>query len=247
VCRNPISTGSLYSAALFVLVSPLVALTAQPVTSVIDADDRGFWLDNTSTLQSPGASTTFVGTNRLGVHNSFLIFYLPLFPKPVASGVLQLTLEAMLGPEGPETFSVYDVHTDISTLAETNVIHPNHSDIFDDLQSGNLYARATVGLNDVGTKISVPLSKAAIADINARAEGVFAVGLHLDTYLDEVPPRTHIDAIRFDYMRPNEHQLVLWSVPEPTAWVLALTGLCLVSIGRRSESWLTSRNSVNQG
>ncbi len=47
-------------------------------------------------------------------------------------------------------------------------------------ESGAIYGAGTAAPSDVGSVLKIPLSDAAIADINATAGEFFAVGVHVD-------------------------------------------------------------------
>ena len=71
---------------------------------------------------------------------------------------------------------VYDVSTDAATLEATGM----DVSIYDDLQTGRVYANFDVTAADVGSVLDIPLNALAISDIIAASESV-SVGIHVAT------------------------------------------------------------------
>jgi len=187
----------------------LAALFAVPaLADTFDATTRG-WYSN-SGQHTASKLDTFAGqgsgTDRYRV---FFVFDLGALARPVGSGVLRLELEAVLGPDPAEVFSVYDVSSNIDELVATQ---SNRTDIYADLGSGVYYGIAAAFAANVGSIIEVTLEPDAIADINRAAGGRFAVGVFVETL--RLPIGT--EAIRFSLAGETRvHQLVLTDAPSP--------------------------------
>lgn len=208
---------------------------ARPIKAgLISAIDRGWWDSTGYHLATNG--NTFTGhtpsANPYGIdYNSFFVFDLSSVSGPVTSATLRLELEEYLGPDPSEMFTVYDVSTPTAELTASN---SGQTSIFDDLQSGTVYATATVAPSQAGSVVTVALSSAAIASINSAAGSTFAVGLHLD----DASWRDRTEGVKFSQGEESRiHQLELTespsAVPEPSALVLCSLGLATAAIARR--------------
>jgi hypothetical protein len=126
-----------------------------------------------------------------------------------------------------ETYVVFDVSTDISTLI-THITGPTGLAIYDDLGTGSQYGRHTSTIADNDRMVTIPLNAAALAALN-QASGLFAFGGAI-TSLDEVDN----DEFLFGFSGIRQRlgtQLVLEGVvlvPEPNTGVLS--GLALLWI-----------------
>jgi hypothetical protein len=182
------------------LVTPASALT-------IDAFDRG-WYDDDGTHQDSNDNTFTGALADSRILNSFFTFDLAALTT-VSSGVLRLELEEYFGRDPSEDFAVFDVVTSVPTLNATNF---GRIDIFQDLESGTIYGARTATRADVGSVLEIPLSGAAIADINAAAGGLFAVGVHVN----HVTLGAGDEGLRWGRgTLPRTHQLVLVPGPPP--------------------------------
>ena len=188
--------------------SVLALLLSVPASAdnTFDATMRGSYsqagLHSASNLSTLAGQS--VGTDR---YRAFFVFDLGTLTRPVGSGVLRLELEAVLGPDTAEVFSVYDVTGNLDELVASQ---SNRADIYTDLGSGVYYGIAAAFASQVGTVIEVPLEPDAIADINRAAGGRFAVGVFVETV--RLPVGT--EAIRFSLgAEPRVHQLVLSDAP----------------------------------
>jgi hypothetical protein len=154
----------------------LAAPAPAQTTQTFDAFDRG-WYDDSGFHDNPNKNT-FTGQNGSGTEqfNSFFTFDLTGLTG-VSSGTLRLELESYFGVDASEAFTVYDVVTDVSTLNASNF---GRVDIFGDLESGSVYGTGTATPGDENTVLEIPLSNAAIDDINSAAGGLVAVAVHVD-------------------------------------------------------------------
>ncbi|HKQ50422.1 MAG TPA: S8 family serine peptidase [Phycisphaerae bacterium] len=180
--------------------APRPAAPARGGTTVLDAVQRGWWMNDG--FHDSTNNNTFTGQDGGGadIFNSYFSFDLSGVGT-VASATLRLELENYYGPDPSESVTVHDVSTPAATLeaSGTNVA------IFNDLQTGSVYATFTARASDVGTILDIPLSAAAINDINA-AGGYFSVGLHCD----QITLPSGDEGVRFSQSdEPRVHQLVL--------------------------------------
>jgi hypothetical protein len=193
--------------------------------AIFNAVDRG-WYDHTG-AHSSGNKNTITGQDGSGTtdYNSFFLFNLGSLSGTVTSGVLRLELEAYFGPDAFEAFTVYDVSTPAGLLSANN---SGQVGIFNDLQSGNIYGTGSATASQVGTILTINLSAAAIANINAAAGGTFAVGVHLN----QITLPSGDEALRFSGGSESRvHQLDLQTsaVPEPAT--LSMFGLGALGLG----------------
>jgi len=191
---------------VWIVLAFLLAVPASADT--FDASTRGWY--SYSGQHTASKLDTFAGqgagTDRYRV---FFVFDLGTLTRPVGSGVLRLELAALVGPDTAESFSVFDVTSNIDELVATQ---STRTDIYADLGSGVYYGIARAFASNVGSIIEVPLEPDAIADINRAAGGRFAVGVFLETV--RLPIGT--EGVRFSLAgEPRVHQLVLTDAPAP--------------------------------
>jgi hypothetical protein len=182
-------------------------LAAPASAQTIDAFNRG-WYANSGNHDDSN-DNTFTGVlDHSRFHNSFFTFDLSPVTQ-VSSGILRLELEAYLSSDPSENFTVFGVVTDVPTL---NASNSGRIDIFEDLESGAVYGTGTATPSDVRSVLEIPLSGEAIAEINAAAGGLFAVGVHLD----EISSGVQTEAVRWSRgSESRTHQLVLVPGPPP--------------------------------
>lgn len=188
----------------WILLAFLVAAPASAAT--FDATMRG-WYSHAG-LHTDTKLDTFAGqgsgTDRYRV---FFVFDLGTLARPAGSGVLRLELQAVLGPDAAESFSVYDVNSNLDDLVASQT---NRADIYADLGSGVYYGIGAAFANAVGSIIEIPLEPDAIADINRAAGGRFAVGVFVETL--RLPVGS--EGVRFSLAsEARVHQLVLTDAP----------------------------------
>jgi hypothetical protein len=183
-------------------LSALVAGGAPASAQTFDAMNRGWF--NSNGAHTATNLTVFVGQGSGATRfRGFLVFDLAALTQPVGSGVLRLELEAYLGPDASEVFSVYDVSTPVADLLLTQV---GRTDVYDDLGGGTAYAIGVVGPADVGTVVEVPLTDEAVGALNAAAGGRVALGFAAESL--RLP--TGNEGMRFSFTsEPRVHQLVL--------------------------------------
>ena len=140
-------------------------------------------------------------------HNAFFVFDLSSVNNYITAGKLNLQLQRYDSRDTTESFVVYDVTSPIDDLIEGG----RHlwSTIGLDLESGKEYGYATTQETDVGSVISIELSKEALTDLNSSLGSLFAVGVH-STTSDNPEPGVHdIDFIGFGEQGDGVQQLEL--------------------------------------
>jgi hypothetical protein len=128
-------------------------------------------------------------------HNAFFVFDLTSANNYITAGKLNLQLQRYDSRDTTESFTVYDVTSPINDLLAGG----RHlwSTIGLDLMSGKEYGSATIQETDVGSVISIELSKDALTDMNSTLGGLFAVGVHSTTSDNPEPGVYDIDFIGF--------------------------------------------------
>ena len=154
-----------------------VAASGPASGKTVDAFERGW--SRESGRHDQHSPHTFTGFSVLEGERfkSFFIFDLAGVTE-VSGGTLRLELEEYFGSDLSEDFTVFDVVTDVVTLNDS---HRFRVAIFNDLESGSIYGSGTATPADVGSVLEIPLSAAAIEDINLALGGLFAIGVHVDT------------------------------------------------------------------
>ncbi len=154
---------------------------AMCTNTTIAASDRGWYTNvgnHTNTNQN-----TLTGQSGSSTYRSFFTFNLTtLANMTVESAVLRLELEGYSSGSASESFSVYDVSTNVTTLTATNT---GQTGIYSDLGGGTFYGNysgVTQVLANNNTIVTINLNAAAVADIQAKVgTNNFAVGLRCTT------------------------------------------------------------------
>lgn len=165
------------------------------------ARHRG-WYNSLGTHDSSNGGT-ICGKQDDNKYRSYFTFDLGGVSGTAVGAVLRLEIVAYNSIRQSESFNVYHVETDTTTLEASG---SGDMTIYDDLADGVLYAqKVTVSPDDVGSVINIHLTAAALAQINASMGARFAVGVGDVAYtLDES------DAIIFSLASETRtHQLVL--------------------------------------
>jgi hypothetical protein len=148
-----------------------------------------------------------------------------------------------------EQFSIYDVSTPYAELQTTfdNACGcfpptPNAagSAAFADLGTGNVYGTFNASNALVGADIDIPLSAQAIADINAAGNNGFAVGITFSGTefqgFDGLFGAPLVQQTTSLTTNDAQQQLLLTTSPEPSTWLLGLTGLMVLMIVVQSRA-----------
>lgn len=140
-------------------------------------------------------------------YNAFFVFDLTSENNYITAGKLNIQLQRYDSRDTTESFTVYDVTIPINELLAGG----RHlwSTIGLDLMTGKEYGSATIQETDVGSVISIELSKEALIDMNSSLGGLFAVGVHSTTSDNPEPGVYDIDFIGFGEQGDGIQQLEL--------------------------------------
>ncbi len=167
-----------------VLLALIVSATA-PVAAqdlILEAVDSGNydWEGDHSSGNTyyPAGDTAASGYNEL---RNFFVFDLSAVTGPVLGATLELynpsdppdAGDGYRSPDPSETYSLWEVVTDIPTLTAGG---SGLTGIFDDLGGGTGFGTIDMTAADNGTMVSIPVNHNAEASITAATGGLWAVG-----------------------------------------------------------------------
>jgi len=121
---------------------------------------------------------TITGETSGSAFRSYFTFDVSTAPVGVVGATLRLEIENVISPD-IETLTIRDVSTSAGALDADDGGSPAGVAIYDDLGSGSTYGAFAVSAANIGSILDIPLSSAAVADLNA-ATTTFSVGLSLD-------------------------------------------------------------------
>jgi hypothetical protein len=176
--------------------------SADPI--VVDDVERGEFIASGSNVN--GTDFMVIGEHTTNVeYRSFLTFDLSGVTIPAVGATLSLQVDSYNATSSLD-FSVYDyvLGNDASLGASMTSV-----DAFNDLGTGQVYGSASINssANPIGSTFAVPLSAAAVADINSKAGGLFTVGFADDLITGGNSANIRLD--RDPSLRVN--QLLLWT------------------------------------
>jgi len=166
----------------------------------LTAVDRGWY--SSSGFHDPANKNTFTGYSPTFTYNSYFKFDLSSVNGKIVAATLILEEEHYFGTDTSEAASIWDASNPaaISSTGQSPAI-------YSDLQSGNEYGKFYATALGVGTTISTPLTDQAVADLNAARQGLFAMGVHIETLSSQ---RNGDEGLRFSMdTEPRKNQLVL--------------------------------------
>lgn len=176
-------------------------LNPNEANPVVDALHRG-WYDDTGFHDQAdnGTRCSIQGGTQ---YRSYFIFDLPPAGSAVVGAVLRLELVEYQGIRPSEAFSVHAVTTPTATLEASA---SGQTAIYNDLGDGLVYAAEhAVSPAHIGKVIDIPLSAAALSEINSALGGAFAVGIR-----SNAPTFDETDLFSFSQAsEARTHQLVL--------------------------------------
>jgi hypothetical protein len=156
-------------------------------------------------------------------YNSWANFDLSSLSGPVVSAQLEVTTVSYPVGAGPYTLGIYDVSTSYEDLQ----LFIGGVAAYNDFMTGNLYASSSFG---DGTVLTLTLSSAAVADLNANLGGTFRVGF-TNLTLNGVPAQSGDNAL-YTF---NSVLIVNGDdrtpVPESSPAILLGTGMLVLLIG----------------
>jgi hypothetical protein len=148
-------------------------------TVTIDAIDAG-WYDSTG-FHDPTNTNYVTGyCCEPADHRNFFVFDLAGVSRSIASAELRVLTPSggFASNAGSETYQLFDISTSVATLRAGGA---GKTAIYNDLGSGVSYASRVVTPADDGQVLSLPLSAAAVANLNTSLGSLAALGGGLTT------------------------------------------------------------------
>jgi hypothetical protein len=209
---------------MMILLTAVLAIPATAAT--VNATNTGWW-DNTGFHGATNLNYG-TGTGAGADHRSFFVFDLAGLSGAVLSATFEVFNPATgyNSPNPTETINFFDVSTPIATLIADG---SGQTAIFTDLGSGSFYGARVFNAADNNSLVSIALSAAAVAGINASLGSRFAIGGALSNPGD-------VNIIRGVFLNSNGSEikrLQLTVVPEPGTLALASLSLLLGIAGLR--------------
>jgi len=231
---------------LGVLCACLTTVSLNVNATILTAIDWGWYTQSGNHTVSN--QTAIAGlTSLYDESRSYFLFDLSSLNGVAQSATLQLEIEGYYSDDAYEAATIWDVSLAHLPLLDTTNGSGSGSNIFTDLGTGtaygsfsvqtpNLYAAAFPSGSNI---LNINLNSAAIADINAYAGGLFAVGISLDELSLPIPlPIAQVaqEWLRFDSDSGSirAHSLIVSTIPIPPALYLFGSGLLgLIGIARK--------------
>jgi autotransporter-associated beta strand protein len=172
------------------VVLTLLGVPNQTVT--LNAVDRG-WYDSNGDHTS-GNDNYFAGYSDVLdiVLRNWMVFNAPVSANSIISAELIINSYTNNSPQGAETYVLRKVTNTIPVLEAGG---SGLTNIFNDLNDGAVYGIRTIGTNEAGEKVIIPLNIAFINDITAAGGGQIALGGSIST----LGPTNNHDEQLFSY------------------------------------------------
>lgn len=170
-----------------------------------------------------------VGNGGTFIDNNFFVFGLVGLTEEVVAAEIQIFNPWSISPDPYETYTLYDVSTDIASLMNGS----GGTSAFYDLQSGIIYGSINISADDNGTTIAIALNAQAIQDINNNAGGLFAVGGTINSTIDYINPKQEeIFGFTSTDNPAAGVSLILTTIPEPSVLGLLIASCGLLALRR---------------
>lgn len=210
-----------------VLTAAFVALSASPVLAqTVNATDRGFYNDGGLHIASNLSYLTGYGGDI--TYRSWFLFAVPTpgIGQQFINATLRILVNFYNSRDSSETYQVTDFTGSLSDLVAENG-NGNGVAIYNDLGPGGaVYGSHVISSADRGTFVEIPLSSAALSDINAAAGSSFALGGYLST-LNFLANNENVFGVSDSLPLSSTQLILVQSVasPEPGSLALALLGV----------------------
>jgi hypothetical protein len=248
------STGRQRGLALLLALAsgaPLVAVAK--TVAVASTQVGGFYADGTKD-NFEGFQNYFVGYGttpgfaRTSERRSFFVFDLGAITGSITAATFSLTMpfEGVVGDEPSETFVLSASPVPAATVLATALPPPAAMMVFGSLGTGALVAPELgidVGAPPYDMVLTMSLNEIGLAALNIRPPGGMVVlgGRMASWSFDPDPMHEpdellfgHSDVVFFGTPIVAKPMLTMTVVPEPSAWLLMLSGLAALLSGRRS-------------
>ena len=212
--------------------------------ATFSAIDRG-WYDSHGThiTANDNTVTGLCCGGTVEEYRSYFLFDLSSLNETVRSASIKLEVEGYWSDDNIETATIWNVASFNRSNLDAENGNGTGASIFADLGSAQMYGSISIDTpgNEYTTYLTgthifdIILNGAAIADINASAGQLFAIGIRLDEISPTYGYPYYEEWVRFSIAEePRTHLLVTSTVPLPAAfWLFGSGVLGLIGIPLR--------------